>query len=40
MKKYLRLELSVGEAIAFIAILAWITASCFVKLPDINSLGA
>ena len=39
MKKYLHLEISKAEAIAFIAILGWIVASCFVQLPDVNSLG-
>jgi hypothetical protein len=39
MKKFLHLELSVTEAIAFIAIICWIVASCFVELPEINSLG-
>jgi hypothetical protein len=40
MKKFLRLEISKAEAIAFIAIVCWIAASCFVKLPEINSLGS
>jgi hypothetical protein len=39
MKKFLQLEISKAEAIAFIAILGWIVASCFVQLPDVNSLG-
>lgn len=40
MKKYLQLELTTGETIAAIAILVWIIASCFVPLPEVNSLGA
>ena len=39
MKKYLRLEISAAEAVAFIAIICWIAASFFVNLPDVNSLG-
>ncbi len=39
MKKYLHLELSLGETIAFAAILCWIVASCFVPLPEVSSLG-
>lgn len=39
MKKHLRLEISKAEAIVFIVIICWITASCFVPLPDVNSLG-
>lgn len=39
MKKYLQIELTTGETIAFIAIMCWIAASFFVKLPDVNSLG-
>jgi hypothetical protein len=39
MKKYLQLEISTTEAIVFIAIIGWIVASCFVPLPDVNSLG-
>ncbi|MEO6252821.1 MAG: hypothetical protein ABIO79_05930 [Ferruginibacter sp.] len=39
MKKFLQIEISKTEAIAFIAILCWIVASCFVPLPDVNSLG-
>jgi len=39
MKKFLQLEISTTETIAFIAILCWIAASCFVPLPDVNSLG-
>jgi hypothetical protein len=40
MKKFLHLEISITEAIIFLAIVGWIAASCFVKLPEINSLGA
>lgn len=39
MKKYLQIELTVAETLGFIAIVCWITASCFVPLPDVNSLG-
>jgi hypothetical protein len=39
MKKYLQLEISKAEAIVFIAILCWIAASCFIPLPEVNSLG-
>jgi hypothetical protein len=39
MKKFLQLEISTAETIAFIAILCWIAASCFVPLPEVNSLG-
>lgn len=39
MKKYLHLEVSKTETIIFIAILGWIIASCFVPLPEVNSLG-
>lgn len=39
MKKYLRLEISKMEALTFVAVLCWIIASCFVNLPEINSLG-
>ncbi|MEP7236415.1 MAG: hypothetical protein ABI685_01060 [Ferruginibacter sp.] len=39
MKKFLHLEISTSETIAFIAIICWIVASCFVHLPDVNSLG-
>jgi len=40
MKKFLQIEITTGEIIAFIAILCWIAASCFVPLPEVNSLGA
>ncbi len=40
MKKFLRLEITTLEAIIFIALIGWIVASCFVKLPEVNSLGA
>jgi len=40
MKKYLRLELSKTETIVFIVLLGWIIASCFVPLPEVNSLGS
>jgi hypothetical protein len=40
MKKALHLEISKKELIAFIVLVAWIVASCFVPLPEVNSLGA
>jgi hypothetical protein len=40
MKKYLSLEMSKSETIAFVVIMIWIIASCFVPLPEVNSLGA
>jgi len=39
MKKFLQIEISKKEAIAFIAIICWIAASFFVKLPTVSSLG-
>jgi hypothetical protein len=39
MIKYLSLEISDGETIAFIILMCWIIASCFVSLPEVNSLG-
>ncbi len=39
MKKFFSIELSKKEALAFVAILVWITASFFVPLPSVNSLG-
>jgi hypothetical protein len=39
MKKILRLEISKTEAVIFLALVSWIIASCFVELPDVNSLG-
>jgi hypothetical protein len=39
MKKYLSLHISKGETIAFIVLMAWIIASIFVPLPEVNSLG-
>lgn len=39
MKKFLQIEISKAETITFIVILGWIIASCFVPLPEINSLG-
>jgi len=39
MKKYLSIEMSTGEVIVFVLVLAWITASVFVPLPEVNSLG-
>jgi hypothetical protein len=39
MKKYLSLYMSKGETIAVIVLLAWIIASIFVPLPEVNSLG-
>jgi hypothetical protein len=39
MKKLLHIEMTKAETIAFIAIISWIAASCFVLLPEVNSLG-
>lgn len=39
MKKMLRLEISVTETIIILALVGWIVASCFVELPEVNSLG-
>jgi len=35
MKKYLSIEMSTGEVIVFVLVLAWITASVFVPLPEV-----
>ncbi|MCX6313151.1 MAG: hypothetical protein NTX08_00285 [Sphingobacteriales bacterium] len=40
MKKDIPLEISKTEAIVFILLLCWIIASCFVPLPEVNSLGS
>ena len=40
MKKRLHLEISKKETIAFIILMAWIAASFFIQLPELNSLGA
>jgi hypothetical protein len=40
MKKNIPLEISKTEAIVFILLLCWIIASCFVPLPEVNSLGS
>ena len=39
MKQSISLELTKTEAIVFILLVGWIIASCFVPLPDVNSLG-
>jgi hypothetical protein len=39
MKKILRLEISKTETLLFVVLLAWIVASCFIPLPEVNSLG-
>ncbi len=39
MKKFFSIELSKKEMLAFVVILVWITASFFVPLPAVNSLG-
>lgn len=39
MKKQIPLELSRTEALIFIMLVCWIAASCFVPLPEVNSLG-
>jgi hypothetical protein len=38
-KKYLLLEISILETSAFIEMVYWIIAYCFVPLPEVNSLG-
>ncbi|HRI23145.1 MAG TPA: hypothetical protein PLZ45_00660 [Ferruginibacter sp.] len=40
MKKFLQLRISTTETILFIALVCWIVASCFVPLPEVNSLGS
>ena len=39
MKIYSPVEVKSSEAILFVAVLTWIVASCFIPLPDVNSLG-
>ncbi|MGC4103863.1 hypothetical protein [Ferruginibacter sp.] len=39
MKQFFSIKLSKGEKVAVIVIMAWIVASMFVPLPDVNSLG-
>ena len=39
MKQSISLELTKTETIVFILLVGWIIASCFVPLPDVNSLG-
>jgi len=39
MKKYLNLELSKIELLAFLLIMGWIVAAAFVPLPEVCSLG-
>lgn len=40
MKQYLSLQISKTETIVFVLLLCWIIASCFVPIPEVNSLGA
>jgi len=40
MKQYLSLQISKSETIMFVLLLCWIIASCFVPIPEVNSLGA
>lgn len=40
MKQYLSLQISKTEAFVFVLLLCWIIASCFVPIPEVNSLGA
>jgi hypothetical protein len=40
MKKNIPLKISTTEAIVFILFVCWVIASCFVHLPEVNSLGA
>ena len=39
MKKQLHLEMSRTETIIFVLLVCWIAASCFIPLPEVNSLG-
>lgn len=39
MKKDIPLEISKTETFIFVLVLCWITASFFVPLPEVNSLG-
>ncbi|HQW93841.1 MAG TPA: hypothetical protein PKY28_12115 [Ferruginibacter sp.] len=39
MKKLLHIEMTTAETIAFIVIISWIAAGCFIQLPEVNSLG-
>lgn len=39
MKKTLPIEMTKTETVVFILLISWIVASCFVPLPDVNSLG-
>ena len=39
MKKNLQLEISRTETVIFVLFVCWIVASCFVPLPEVNSLG-
>jgi len=40
MKKQIQLEMSRTETVIFLLLVSWIVASCFVPLPEVNSLGA
>jgi len=39
MKQFFSIEISKGETLAIVVLLAWIVASFFVPLPEVNSLG-
>ena len=39
MKKNLQLEICRTETVIFVLFLCWVVASCFVPLPEVNSLG-
>jgi hypothetical protein len=39
MKKDIPLVITKTETIIFVALICWIVASVFVKLPEISSLG-
>ena len=39
MKQFFSIQISKGETVALVVLLAWIVASCFVPLPKVNSLG-
>ncbi len=39
MKQFLSIQMSKRETLAFVLLIVWIIASCFVPLPKVNSLG-
>ena len=40
MKQILPVELTKTEAVVFLLLVCWIVASCFIPLPEVNSLGS